>query len=799
MILVKITEKKFVTDFKQKVTEMYTADYTDVSTDQLYQVLAAVVHNYFVNDQQETRLKYKKEDRKQVFYFSIEFLPGRFLGLNILNLGLNEVVENGLTRLGLSYRQIKEAEPEPGLGNGGLGRLGSDFLDSAAAQGIALQGNGIHYRYGLFDQKFVNGYQVEIPDDWLRSGEQWGARRENRACVVRFGGNAWLQPDSLGRLRANYENTQDVMAVPYDYGITGYHNGVANRMRLWSAELPNEKDKIYTLAQKEEINQITEILYPDDSNWEGQLLRLKQEYFFVSAGVQSIVRAYRHLHQGFGQLPEKIAIHINDTHPAVAIPELMRVLMDEEFLSWNRAWNITKKVMSYTNHTLMSEALETWPEGMFAETLPRIYQIVQEIDRRFRVEMTPLYGENLVSTVAPLGDGKVRMAYLAVIGSHSVNGVAKVHTELLESSVLGPLYKMYPERFNNKTNGINLKRWLQVANPELATLLDKTIGTGWQHHPDELQKFMVAVNDQKVLSQMGAIRHEKKKQLATFIESEMGIKVNTHAIFDVQIKRLHAYKRQLLHAMYIIDEYLQIKAGQKLAAPRVHIFGAKAAPSYHYAKQIIKLLNTLAEKINNDPDVGDQLKVVFIPNYGVSLAEKVIPAADVSEQISLAGKEASGTSNMKLMANGAVTLATMDGANIEIADAVGQENIVTFGLSVAEAENYQNYRASDIYDSDPEIHRILDTLIDGTFADCQTEGQAIFDSLVKYNDQYLLLADYQSYKAGQARIDSLYQDRDSWYNIAAINVSQSGKFSSDYTIERYAEEIWQVKIEQGAQ
>ncbi|WEV57086.1 glycogen/starch/alpha-glucan phosphorylase [Ligilactobacillus acidipiscis] len=795
----KVTEKKFVADFKKKIAEMYTADYTDVSVDQLYQALAAVVHSYFVGNQQETRKKYKKEDRKQVYYFSIEFLPGRFLDLNILNLGLSAVVKEGLAKLGLSYQKIKEAEPEPGLGNGGLGRLGSDFLDSAAAQGIALQGNGIRYKYGLFDQRFVNGYQVEIPDDWLRSGDQWGSRRENRACLVRFGGNVWLQPDSLGRLRANYENTQDVMAVPYDYGITGYQNGVANRMRLWSAELPNQKDKIYTIAQKEEINQITEILYPDDSNWEGQLLRLKQEYFFVSAGVQSIIRAYRHLHQSLSQLPEKIAIHINDTHPAVAVPELMRVLMDDEFLSWDHAWNITQKVMSYTNHTLMSEALETWPEEMFAQTLPRIYQIIQEIDRRFRAEMIPLYGNELTATVAPLGDGNVRMAYLAVIGSHSVNGVAKVHTELLEDSVLGPLYKMFPERFNNKTNGINLKRWLQVANPELAGLLDETIGTGWQHHPDELQKFMVAVNDQKVLSRMGAIRHEKKKQLAAFIESDLGIKVDTHAIFDVQIKRLHAYKRQLLHAMYIIDEYLQLKSGKKLAVPRVHIFGAKAAPSYHYAKQIIKLLNTLAETINNDPDIGDQLKVVFLPNYDVSLAEKIIPAADVSEQISLAGKEASGTSNMKLMANGAVTLATMDGANIEIADAVRQDNIVTFGLSVAEAENYQNYRASDIYASDPVIHRILDTLVDGTFANCQTEGQAIFDSLVKYNDQYLLLADYQSYKAGQARIDSLYLDRNSWYNIAAINVSQSGKFSSDYTIERYAEEIWQVKIEQSAQ
>lgn len=795
----KVTEKKFITDFKQEVTEMYTVDFSEANKNQLYQALAALIRNYFASDRQQTRSKYRTEERKQVYYFSIEFLPGRFLALNILNLGLTSIVEQGLDKLGINYRELIECEPEPGLGNGGLGRLGSDFLDSAAAEGIALQGNGIRYKYGLFEQRFINGYQVEIPDDWLRNGERWSTRREDRACLVRFGGHVWLQEDSLGRLRANYENTQDVLAVPYDYVITGYKNHVGNRMRLWSAELPFEQHKVYNLSQKESVDQITEFLYPDDSNWEGQLLRLKQEYFFVSAGVQSIVRSYKHVHHSLSKLAEKIAIHINDTHPAVAIPELMRVLMDDEFLSWDHAWDLTKKVMSYTNHTLMSEALETWPEDMLAQTLPRIYQIIQEIDRRFKADMTSLYGEEVTNSVAPLGAGTVRMAYLAVIGSHSVNGVAKIHTDLLEASVLKNLYKMFPERFNNKTNGINLKRWLQVADPELSQLLNQTIGEGWQHHPDELQKFMVAVNDKKVLTAMGGIRHEKKKQLASLIQEEMGISIDPHALFDVQIKRLHAYKRQLMHAMYIIDEYLQIKKGQKLMVPRVHIFGAKAAPSYHYAKQIIKLINTIADTINNDPEVADQLKVVFIPNYGVSLAEKVIPAADVSEQISLAGKEASGTSNMKLMANGAVTLATQDGANIEIAEAVGTDNIVTFGLSVSDVEKYQNYRARAFYESDPEIHEILDTLTDGTFAGCDTEGHEIFDSLVTYNDQYFLLADYQSYKAAQNRIDEMYQDRLLWYNIAATNVAQSGKFSSDYTIERYAEEIWQVKVEQGAQ
>jgi starch phosphorylase len=792
---VDITEEKFVEDYKTKMLEMYSIDDADASRAQQYRVLASVVRDYYAQNWRNTLLKYQQNDRKQVYYFSIEFLPGRFLTQNMLNLGISEVVKSGLAKMGLDFDKIAQHEPEPGLGNGGLGRLASEFLDSAASEGIAMHGNGIRYQYGLFKQEFINGYQVELPDDWLRNGNVWEVRRENRACIVHFGGNVWLKEDSLGHFRAMYENTEDVIAVPYDIGIVGYRNGTVNNLRLWSAELPYNEHSRYTLAEKSRVNDITEILYPDDSNYEGRLLRLKQEYFFVSAGVQSIIRSYRKHHRNLNRLGQRIAIHINDTHPAMAVAELMRVLMDEEFLSWEKAWNITNQVMSYTNHTLLSEALETWPEDMFAQTVPRIYQIIQEIDRRFKELMIPIHGADLVNSVAPLGNGQVRMAYLAVIGSHSVNGVAKIHTDLLTTSVLSGLYKIFPERFNNKTNGVTFRRWLQVANPGLTTLLDDKIGSNWHRDPNLLKGFNIFDKDKDTLDAVARVKHDNKKALADFISETLQTKVNTHAIFDVQIKRLHAYKRQLLHVMYIIDEYLQIKAGHKLANPRVHIFAAKAAPSYYYAKEIIKIINELANQINHDPAVKDQLKVIFIPNYGVSIAEKIIPAADVSEQISLAGKEASGTSNMKLMANGAVTLATLDGANIEMHDSLGDDDMVIFGLTVPEVENYHDYHSADIYNKDVRIKRILDAFVDGTLKNIETEGRDIFNSLVQYNDQYFLLADYESYAKAQDRIDKLYQDRTRWHQMIIHNIAASGRFSSDYTIARYAENIWQLDID----
>lgn len=789
-----ITEERFIEDYQTRMLEMYSTTSEEASKAQQYRVLASVVRDYYAKDWQQTKTGYQKDDTKQVYYFSIEFLPGRFLAQNMLNLGIQDIVASGMLKMGLDIEAILQREPDPGLGNGGLGRLASEFLDSAASEGIALHGNGIRYQYGLFKQAFVDGYQVELPDDWLRNGNIWEVRRENRACIVHFGGHVWLKPDALGHLRAVYEHAEDVIAVPYDIGVVGYENQVVNTLRLWSAELPYNENQRYTLSEKQRVNDITQILYPDDSNNEGRLLRLKQEYFFVSAGVQSIVRSYRKHHRSLDLLGEKVAIHINDTHPAMAIAELMRILMDEAFLGWDKAWDVTQQVMSYTNHTLLSEALETWPEEMFAQTVPRIYQIIQEIDHRFRKEMTPLHGSQLVASVAPIADGNVRMAYLAVIGSHSINGVAKIHSELLKDSVLSGLYRLYPQRFNNKTNGITLRRWLQVANPKLSGLLDNQIGTDWHRHPNVLKTFEVFAHDETTLKKLAAVKHQNKRALAAFIQENLGETVDTHAIFDVQIKRLHAYKRQLLHVLYIIDAYLRLKDGQTLPNARVHIFGAKAAPSYHYAKQIIKLINALAALINGDPDVHNQLKVIFVPNYGVSLAEKIIPAADVSEQISLAGKEASGTSNMKLMANGAVTLATLDGANIEMREAVGPKNMVTFGLTVPEVARYQQYHSANIYHQNPRLKRILDTLIDGTIPDIETEGRDIFNSLVQYNDQYFLLADYESYAQAQQTIDTLYLDRNRWYQLMANNIAASGRFSSDYTVARYAEEIWHAAI-----
>lgn len=797
IFLAQLTVNEFKEQFKNMILRLYAEDVTDSDAHQQFTALAILLREQYAPNLKETRQHYENDRVKEAYYFAIEFLPGRMLQTTMLNLGLTDTITTGLMDMGLDVEKIIDAEPDPGLGNGGLGRLGSEFLDSAAALHMALNGNGIRYQYGLFRQMFDNGFQVEMPDDWLRNGNSWEVRRENRACLVRFGGNVWMAPDAFGRLVPHYENTTDVLAVPYDTGIVGYLNHTVNTFRLWSAELPTDPSKTYNLQQKEDVNEITEILYPDDSNYAGRLLRLKQEYFLVSAGVQSIVRHYRKHHRNLNHMDATVAIHINDTHPAMAIPELMRILMDEEFMSWDQAWALTTKVMSYTNHTLLAESLETWPMDMVAQTVPRIYQIIQEIDRRFRGLQIPVYGEERVNRCAPLGDGVVRMAYLAVIGSHSVNGVAKLHTELLESSVLKDLYRIFPEKFNNKTNGVTMRRWIQIANPPLTKLLDTEVNGDWKHRPLDIIGVQSFAKDPTFLKKLQEVKAKNKRSLAKKIREKLDISVDPdHAIFDVQIKRLHAYKRQLLHALYIIDEYQQIKAGQKLAVPRVHIFGAKAAPSYYYAKEIIKMINELAKVINHDPDVGDQLRVIFVPNYGVSEAEEIIPAADVSEQISLAGKEASGTSNMKLMANGAITLATMDGANIEIADAVGQDNIVIFGMTATEVAAYTNYSSQAIYDGDKHLQKVVNALVDGTIPNIDREGRDIYNSLLQYNDEYYVLADYESYAKAQDKITTLYQDPQAWYQMAAINIAKSGQFSSDLTIARYGDDIWHLTRDQ---
>lgn len=793
-----LTKKRFKEDFQRTLKEVFAIDIEEASAFEQYFSLGRLVKAYTSDEWQRTNKRYLEKQVKQVYYFSIEFLPGHLLKSNLLNLGILKLVREGLSELGISLEKLEDAEPDPALGNGGLGRLAACFMDSMASTGIPGNGNGIRYRYGLFKQKFLNGYQVELPENWLRNGNVWEVRKENKAVTIKFGGTVTLIHDKVGSLKPVYENSEIILAVPYDIPMIGYKNSIANNLRLWSAESPLHGEGEYsTEEQREGVKRITEVLYPDDSNYEGQLLRLKQEYFFVSAGIQSIVRHYKKLHLPFDQMPEKIAVHINDTHPTLCIPELMRILMDEENLSWEVAWDITVKVMSYTNHTIMAEALEKWSEDMIEILLPRMYQIICEINRRYVETTSPLHGEELVQRTMIIRDGYIKMAHLAIIGSHSTNGVAKLHSDLLKEKVLHDLYTVYPMRFNNKTNGIAQRRWLQLANEDLAKVLDETIGLDWRRNPSEMTMLKAFQNDEAVLAKLDKVKLKNKMHFAAYVEEEMGIKINPKAIFDVQIKRLHAYKRQLMNVLEIIGTYLELKDNPDADIyPRVHIFGAKAAPSYTYAKQIIKLMNSVATLINNDKTIQDKLKLVFIENYGVSLAEKIIPAADVSEQISLATKEASGTSNMKLMLNGAITVATLDGANVEIRDSVGSDNIVLFGLTEEEVYQYyhdRNYNAKEIYETDPKIHRILNALIDGTIPGIQDEGHDIFDSLILHNDEYFVLKDFSDYAEAKKKIDLLYSNRQAWNKMSLLNIASAGHFSSDYTVLRYADDIWDVE------
>ncbi|MFD1392660.1 glycogen/starch/alpha-glucan phosphorylase [Lacticaseibacillus jixianensis] len=793
-----LTTSQFVREFEDNALALFADELDQLSPQQQYQALAVTVKRYYAKQWADTKDRYDRTQEKQVYYFSIEFLPGRLLASNLLNLGIKDTVEKGLRKLGLDPAVIYAQEADPGLGNGGLGRLAAAFMDSMASVGMAGNGNGIRYQYGLFQQRFVDGYQVELPDDWLRDPDMWETRKENRAVIVKYGGQVALRPRQNGSLQAIYHDTDDVLAVPYDTPMVGYQTGVVNTMRLWSAE--TVPGRVHDLAEKARINAITQILYPDDSDSAGRELRLRQEYFFVSAGIQSIVTHFKRFHRDLSVLPHFVAIHINDTHPAMAVLELMRILLDEEEMSWEQAWQVTVATMSYTNHTLMAEALESWPQAMFASLLPRLFQIAQEIDRRFRLTYVRRYGELIVNQAAPLADGQLRMAFLAVIGSHAVNGVAKLHSELLKQSVLKALYQIFPERFTNETNGITQRRWVQIADPALATLIDTKIGPGWRRNPLALTRLREFEDDEQFLTDLIAAKQQNKLKLADLIQRQLGLTVAPASLFDVQIKRLHAYKRQLLHVFGILEAYLALKNGED-RPPRVHVFGAKAAPSYRYAKAVIKLINAVADLVNHDPAVNTKLKVAFLPNYGVSLGEQIIPAADISEQISLAGTEASGTSNMKLMATGAITLATLDGANIEIRDAAGKDSMAVFGLTAAQVEAAQRdhtYSARALYDQDPLIHRIVDMLTDGTIPGVATEGREIQDELLEYNDNYFVLADFRSYLAASRRLDQLSQTPLAWARLALANIAASGQFAADFTVARYGREIWQVLPSQPA-
>lgn len=755
---------------------------------------------------------YFEKDVKMVYYLSMEFLMGRFFGNSIINLSIYEPIKQAFDELGIDYNLIEESEPDPGLGNGGLGRLAACFLDSLSTLSLPAYGCGIRYHYGIFEQAIENGYQVERPDNWLENGDPWGLKRSEYAIEVKFGGNVKAVPKGNGEYRFVQENYHSIMAVPYDYPVVGYGTNNVNTLRLWDARPKNKFDLKsfnegnYQKALEEQnlAHTITEVLYPADEHYSGKELRLRQQYFFISATVQRVVARFKSRHSDFDLLPEKVAFQLNDTHPTVAVAELMRVLVDENDVPWDKAWEITKKVCGYTNHTIMSEALEKWPMELFSRLLPRIYQIVEEINRRFCLKLIEKYGydNNKIRNMAIIADGQVRMAYLAIVGSHSVNGVARLHTEILKDKELHDFYELYPEKFNNKTNGITQRRWLLHSNPKLAKLITEKIGDGWITDLSQLKELKKFTDDEGFLERLMEVKKENKIALAKYIKQTKGIEINPDSIFDIQVKRLHEYKRQLLNILHIIYLYNCLKVNPGLdITPRTYIFGAKSAASYHMAKLIIKLINSVADVVNNDPSINNKIKVVFMENYRVSLAEKLIPAADISEQISTAGKEASGTGNMKFMLNGAVTIGTLDGANVEIKEEVGDENIFIFGLKAEEvmakyADN--SYDPWMVYNINQGARMALNCLINGTF-DSNTElFRDIYESLLNgingaRPDTYFVLADFEAYCKAHEEIDKAYSDKKRWAKMAAENIAMSGKFSSDRTIKEYADEIWYLQ------
>ena len=802
--MVKLNKNKFKQSFETKMYSLYAQSIKDATDEQLLNVLCSVIKDIISKKWVDNKL----DSQKEVYYFSIEFLLGRQLKSNLLNLGIEDVVRTGLKELNIDLDNLINAESDPALGNGGLGRLAACFLDSMASLDISGHGYGIRYKYGLFEQKFINGYQVEVPDNWLtQGGYVWETVRPNKAIVVKFEGNVNLV-DKNGRLEVNHTDYIPVMAMPYDIPIIGYRNNSINTLRLFKSEVLSRDFGPLTIHAKNSYGsyedalkykyyaeEISQVLYPNDSNYAGRLLRLKQEYFFVSAGIQDIIRKYKKNKLDIKKLNEKVAIHINDTHPTLCIPELMRILLDEEGLSWDEAWNITINTVSYTNHTIMTEAMERWPKEMLKTLLPRIYMIIEEIDRRYMNELEESkYDHDKIYRMSIIDNNDIKMANLSIVGSHSVNGVAKLHTELLKKEVLKDFYDHEPEKFNNKTNGIAHRRWLISSNTELSDLITGLISEDWKTDTRKLKELEAHRNDKAVLEKIGQIKYNNKERLAKFIKEKYDIDVNPNSIFDVQIKRLHAYKRQLLNALHILHLYHELLENPNFdMEPRTFIFGAKAAPGYYLAKCIIKFINSLAEKINNDPRIDNKIKVVFIENYDVSKAELIIPAADVSEQISTTTKEASGTGNMKLMMNGAITLATLDGANIEIFDQVGEDNIVIFGLSANEVLNYNKfggYSALDLYNSNRVIKRVVDDLVNGFIPNMEKEGRQIYDSLITYNDEYFVLRDMENYIEAQEKIDRLYKKKKKWNEMALINIANSGVFSSDRTIAEYAEDIW---------
>ena len=813
---IKFDKELFKRSVLYNVRTQYRKELEEATPQQIFQAASLAIKDQIIQNWMDTQKAYEKEDPKMVYYMSMEFLMGRAMGNNLINMQAYKPVKEAMEELGLDLNLIEDQEPDAALGNGGLGRLAACFLDSLASLGYPAYGCGIRYRYGMFKQEIRDGYQVEVPDNWLADGNPFELRRPEYAMTVKFGGYVSMRTDENGQSRFVQEGYQAVRAVPFDMPIVGYGNGIVNTLRIWDAE-PMEVFQLdsfdqgdYRKAVEQEnlARNLVEVLYPNDNHYAGKELRLKQQYFFISASVQRAVAKYMKTHDDIRGFHEKVTFQLNDTHPTVAVPELMRILLDEYNLSWDEAWYITTHTCAYTNHTIMAEALEKWPIDLFSRLLPRVYQIVEEINRRFVMEIeqkySNIYGVDVqekIRKMAILYDGQVKMAHMAIVAGYSVNGVARLHTEILKNQELKDFYEMFPERFNNKTNGITQRRFLLHGNPLLADWVTAKAGDGWITDLPQIAKLKDLADNSKAQKEFMDIKHKNKLRLAKYIKEHNGIEVDPDSIFDVQVKRLHEYKRQLLNILHVIYLYNDLKDHpEKEFYPRTFIFGAKAAAGYRNAKLTIKLINSVADVVNNDASLGGKIKVVFIENYNVSNAEIIFAAADVSEQISTASKEASGTGNMKFMLNGALTLGTMDGANVEIVEEVGAENAFIFGLSSDEVINFEQhggYNPMDIYNSDADIRRILNQLIDGTFSGDRELFRPLYNSLLNTlstskADTYFILKDFRSYAEAQKKVEEAYKDKSSWAKSAILNVAGSGKFTSDRTIQQYVDEIWHL-------
>ena len=804
-------KEKFKKELESNVRMLFRRKLEEATPQQIYQAVAYSVKDDIIDNWIETHKAYEKQDKKMVYYMSMEFLMGRALGNNMINLLCYDDVRETLEELGLDLNLIEDQEPDAALGNGGLGRLAACFLDSLATLGYPAYGCGIRYRYGMFKQKIENGYQVEVPDNWLKYGNPFEIKRDEYAVEVKFGGYVDVEMHN-GRQKFVQKGYQSVRAVPYDMPIVGYGNHIVNTLRIWDAEAINnfnldsfDKGEYQKAVEQENLARtICEVLYPNDNHMAGKELRLKQQYFFISASVQRAIAKYKETHDDIRKFHEKVTFQLNDTHPTVAVAELMRILVDEEGLEWDEAWEITRKTCAYTNHTIMAEALEKWPIELFSRLLPRVYQIVEEINRRFVIEIQNKYpgDQEKIRKMAILYDGQVRMAHLAIAGSYSVNGVARLHTDILKKRELKDFYEMMPEKFNNKTNGITQRRFLLHGNPLLADWVTDHIGDGWITDLSQMSKLKPLADDPKARAEFMDIKYKNKERLAKYILEHNGVEIDPRSIYDVQVKRLHEYKRQLLNILHVMYLYNQIKEHPEMSFyPRTFIFGAKASAGYVRAKEIIKLINSVADVINNDRSINGKLKVVFIEDYRVSNAEIIFAAADVSEQISTASKEASGTGNMKFMLNGAPTLGTMDGANVEIVEEVGAENAFIFGLSSDEVINYENnggYNPMDIYNSDADIRRVVNQLVDGTYSQGDKEMyRDLYNSLLTAQggskaDTYFILKDFRSYADTQKKVEEAYRDKDRWAKMALLNTASCGKFSSDRTIQEYVDDIWHL-------